>query len=159
EAMQEKQVTIGGETYALLEPFLVLATQNPLESEGTYTLPEAQLDRFMLKVHVDYPTRAEEKEVLLRLGGGDDIAVERLLTPEAILRSRRRIAGLYADQKVVDYIVDLVRATRDPGAVGRPELKALVGFGASPRASLSLLAAARAHAFLRGRDYVIPEDV
>ncbi len=159
EAMQEKQVTIGGETYALLEPFLVLATQNPLESEGTYTLPEAQLDRFMLKVHVDYPTRAEEKEVLLRLGGGADIAVERILTPEAILRARRRIAGLYADQKLVDYIVDLVRATRDPGAVGRADLKALVGFGASPRASLSLLAAARAHAFLRGRDYVIPEDV
>jgi MoxR-like ATPase len=159
EAMQEKQVTIGGETYALLEPFLVLATQNPLESEGTYTLPEAQLDRFMLKVHVDYPTRAEEKEVLLRLGGGEDIPVERLLTPEAILRTRRRIAGLYADQKVVDYIVDLVRSTRDPGAVGRTDLRALVGFGASPRASLSLLAASRAHAFLRGRDYVIPEDV
>jgi MoxR-like ATPase len=159
EAMQEKQVTIGGETYALLEPFLVLATQNPLESEGTYNLPEAQLDRFMLKVHVDYPSRAEEKEILLRLGGGEDIQVERLLTPEAIMRTRRRIAGLYADQKVVDYIVDLVRATRDPSAVGRAELRALIGFGASPRASLSLLAASRAHAFLRGRDYVIPEDV
>ena len=159
EAMQEKQVTIGGETYALIEPFLVLATQNPLESEGTYPLPEAQLDRFMLKIRVIYPSRSDEKEVLLRLGGGDEIPVERLLTPDAILRLRHRIAGLYADQKVVDYIVDLVRATRDPSAAGRNELKALVAYGASPRASLSLLAAARAHAFLRGRDYVIPEDV
>ena len=159
EAMQEKQVTIGGETYALVEPFLVLATQNPLESEGTYPLPEAQLDRFMLKIRVIYPSRSDEKEVLLRLGGGDEIPVERLLTPDAILRLRHRIAGLYADQKVVDYIVDLVRATRDPSAAGRNELKALVAYGASPRASLSLLAAARAHAFLRGRDYVIPEDV
>ena len=159
EAMQEKQVTISGETYALVEPFLVLATQNPLESEGTYPLPEAQLDRFMLKIRVVYPSRSDEKEVLLRLGGGDEIPVDRLLTPDAILRLRHRIAGLYADQKVVDYIVDLVRATRDPSAAGRSELKALVAYGASPRASLSLLAAARAHAFLRGRDYVIPEDV
>ena len=115
EAMQEHQVTIGGTTYPLEEPFLVLATQNPIENEGTYPLPEAQLDRFMLKVRVGYPSRDEEKEVLLRMSGGQEIPVERLLEPAAILAARDAIADLYMDQKVVDYIVDLVRATRDPG--------------------------------------------
>jgi MoxR-like ATPase len=159
EAMQEHQVTIGGTTYPLQEPFLVLATQNPIESEGTYPLPEAQLDRFMLKVRVGYPTRDEEKEVLLRMSGGQEIPVDRLLEPAGILAARNAIANLYMDQKVVDYIVDLVRATRDPGTVGLNDLKALVAFGGSPRASIALAQAARAHAFLRDRGYVIPEDV
>jgi MoxR-like ATPase len=159
EAMQEKQVTIGGTSFRLQEPFLVLATQNPIESEGTYELPEAQLDRFMLKVRVGYPTRDQEKEVLVRRSGLEETPVRRLLEPEVILGVRETIAGLYLDQKVVDYIVDLVRATRDPGAVGLSSLKPLVAFGASPRASLALTQAARAHAYLRGRGYVIPEDV
>jgi MoxR-like ATPase len=159
EAMQEHQVTIGGSTYPLEEPFLVLATQNPIESEGTYPLPEAQLDRFMLKVRVGYPSRDEEKEVLLRMSSGREIEVETLLEPEAILSARAAIANLYMDQKVVDYIVDLIRATRDPGLVGLNDLKALVAFGGSPRASIALAQAARAHAFLRERAYVVPEDV
>jgi MoxR-like ATPase len=159
EAMQEHQVTIGGTTYPLQEPFLVLATQNPIESEGTYPLPEAQLDRFMLKVHVGYPSRDEEKEILLRMSGGQEITVDRMLDTATILAARSAIAGLYMDQKVVDYIVDLVRATRDPGLVGLTDLKGLVAFGGSPRASIALAQAARAHAFLRDRAYVIPEDV
>jgi len=159
EAMQEKQVTIGGTTFTLEEPFLVLATQNPIEHEGTYPLPEAQLDRFMLKVRVGYPSRDEEKEVLLRMSSGHQIPVERLLDPAHILSLRESIAALYVDQKVVDYIVDLVRATRDPSSVGLATLKPLVAFGASPRASIALAQAARAHAFLRGRAYVVPEDV
>jgi MoxR-like ATPase len=159
EAMQEHQVTIGGTTFRLEEPFMVLATQNPIESEGTYPLPEAQLDRFMLKVRVGYPSRDEEKEVLLRMAGGQEIAVERLLDPAAILSARAAIAALYMDQKVVDYIVDLVRATRDPGLVGLTDLKPLIAFGGSPRASIALAQAARAHAFLRDRAYVTPEDV
>jgi MoxR-like ATPase len=159
EAMQEHQVTIGGATYPLEEPFLVLATQNPIESEGTYPLPEAQLDRFMLKVRVGYPSRDEEKEVLLRMSSGKDIPVERLLDPKAILSARLEIANLYMDQKVVDYIVDLIRATRDPGLVGLSDLRPLVAFGGSPRASIALAQAARAHAFLRERAYVVPEDV
>ena len=159
EAMQEKQVTIGGSTFKLEEPFLVLATQNPIESEGTYPLPEAQLDRFMLKVRVGYPSRDEEREVLERMGGGHEIPVERLLEPARILEARETIAGLYMDPKVVDYVVDLVRATREPGSVGLSDLKPLIAFGASPRASLALASAARAHAFLRGRNYVVPDDV
>jgi MoxR-like ATPase len=159
EGMQEHQVTIGGTTYPLEEPFLVLATQNPIESEGTYPLPEAQLDRFMLKVRVGYPTRDEEKDVVLRMSGGQEIGVERLLDPADILAARNAISGLYMDQKVVDYIVDLVRATRDPGLVGLNDIKPLVAFGGSPRASIALAQAARAHAFLRERAYVTPEDV
>jgi MoxR-like ATPase len=159
EAMQEHQVTIGGSTFPLEEPFLVLATQNPIESEGTYPLPEAQLDRFMLKVRVGYPSRDEEKEVLLRMSGGQEITVERLLDPASILSARSAIASLYMDQKVVDYIVDLVRATRDPGLAGLTDLKPLIAFGGSPRASIALAQAARAHAFLRDRAYVTPEDV
>jgi MoxR-like ATPase len=159
EAMQEHQVTIGGSTFRLEEPFMVLATQNPIESEGTYPLPEAQLDRFMLKVRVGYPSRDEEKEVLLRMSGGQEIAIERLLEPATILSARSAIASLYMDQKVVDYIVDLVRATRDPGLVGLTHLKPLIAFGGSPRASIALAQASRAHAFLRDRAYVTPEDV
>ncbi len=159
EAMQEKQVTIGGATFHLTEPFLVLATQNPIESEGTYPLPEAQLDRFMLKVRVGYPSRDEEREILLRMAGGVPIPVRKLLDPATILAARAEIAALYADQKVLDYLVDVVRTTREPGAAGLADLKPLIAFGASPRATIALAQAARAHAFLRGRGYVVPEDV
>jgi MoxR-like ATPase len=159
EAMQEHQVTIGGTSFLLEEPFLVLATQNPIENEGTYPLPEAQLDRFMLKVRVGYPTRDQEKEVLLRRSGITEAPVRKLLDPQTILALRETIAATYLDQKVVDYIVDLVRATRDPSVVGLANLKPLVAFGASPRASIALTQAAKAHAFLRGRGYVLPEDV
>jgi MoxR-like ATPase len=159
EAMQEKQVTIGGTTYYLEEPFLVLATQNPIEQEGTYPLPEAQVDRFMLKLRVGYPSREEEKEIMRRMAGGQNIPVQHAATPAAILEARRQIAELHMDERVLDYIVDLVHATRDPAAVLLPELVPLVEFGASPRASIALVQASRAHAFLRGRNYVTPEDV
>jgi len=159
EAMQEKQVTIGGESFFLGEPFLVLATQNPIEQEGTYPLPEAQLDRFMLKVRVGYPTRDAEKEIVARMASGRPIEVTRIADGDDILAARSAIAELFMDQKVVDYIVDVVRATREPAAVGLPELKPLIAFGASPRASIYLAQAARAHAYLRGRAYVVPEDV
>ena len=159
EAMQEHQVTIGGTTYKLPEPFLVLATQNPIEQEGTYPLPEAQLDRFLLKVHVDYPTRIEEREVLLRMAGGEPIPVDRVLDPKSILSARRAIAAVHLDQRLVDFIVDLVRATREPGSVGLASLTPLVAYGASPRASIALAQSARAHAFLQGRGFVVPEDV
>jgi MoxR-like ATPase len=159
EAMQEKQVTIGGTTYPLEEPFLVLATQNPIEQEGTYPLPEAQVDRFMLKLHVGYPSRDEEKEVLRRMAGGEPIEIEQVATPEAILAARRRIADLYMDQRIVDYIVEIVHSTRFPADAGLADLVPLVEFGASPRATLSLAQAGRAHAFLRGRAFVTPEDI
>jgi len=159
EAMQEKQVTIGGETHRLEEPFLVLATQNPIEHEGTYPLPEAQLDRFMLKVHVGYPSRDEEKEILWRMAGGRVPEVAAVADPEEIMALRTAVADLYMDQKIVDYIVDLVRATREPQALGLGEIKPLIAWGASPRASIYLAQAARAHAYLRGRAYVVPEDV
>src|SRR5713101_4741560 len=159
EAMQEKQVTIGGETFFLGEPFLVLATQNPIEQEGTYPLPEAQLDRFMLKVRVGYPTRDAEKEIVSRMASGRPIEVARVADADAILAARSAIAELFMDQKVVDYIVDVVRGTREPQAVGLAELKPVIAFGASPRASINLAQAARAHAYLRGRNYVVPEDV
>ncbi len=159
EAMQERQVTIGNDTHALAEPFLVLATQNPIEHEGTYPLPEAQLDRFMLKVFVGYPSRDEEKEILWRMAGGEPIPVDPVAAPQEILSTRRAIAELYMDQKIVDYIVDVVRATREPQAVGLREIRPLIAYGASPRASIYLAQAARAHAFLRGRQYVVPEDV
>ena len=159
EAMQEKQVTIGGETFFLGEPFLVLATQNPIEHEGTYPLPEAQLDRFMLKVRVGYPTRDGEKEIVARMATGRPIEVQRIAEADDVLAARSTIAELFMDQKVLDYIVDVVRGTREPAAVGLPELKPLIAFGASPRASIYLAQAARAHAYLRGRAYVVPEDV
>jgi MoxR-like ATPase len=159
EAMQEKQVTIAGETHTLEEPFLVLATQNPIEHEGTYPLPEAQLDRFMLKIYVGYPSRDEEKEILWRMASGRMPAMDAVADPEDILALRSAIADLYMDQKIVDYIVDVVRATREPQTVGLSELKPLIAFGASPRASIYLAQAARVHAFMRGRAYVVPEDV
>ncbi len=159
EAMQEKQVTIGGTTHVLEEPFLVLATQNPIEQEGTYPLPEAQVDRFMMKLHVGYPTREEEKEVLRRMAGGEPIAVDSVATPKQILDTRRHIAELYIDERVVDYIVEIVHATRNPDQAGLAELKPLIEFGASPRATLALAQGSRAHAFLRGRAFVTPDDV
>lgn len=160
EAMQERQVTIGGETHTLPEPFLVLATQNPIESEGTYPLPEAQLDRFLLKVKVGYPERGEEREVLDTMSvSSGSVALKRLAEPEQVLSARTTIESLHLDSRLADYIVDLVRATRDPAAVGLGNLGAMIAYGASPRASIALAQTARAHAFLRGRDYVSPEDV
>src|SRR5678815_684571 len=159
EAMQEKQVTIGGTTYKLEEPFLVLATQNPIEQEGTYPLPEAQVDRFMLKLRVGYPTRDEEKEIMRRMAGGAPIPVQHVASPDAILEARRRIAELYMDERIVDYIVELVHATRAPAEAGLKDLAPLIEFGASPRATIALAQASRAHAFLRGRTFVTPEDV
>ncbi len=159
EAMQEKQVTLGGQTFKLEEPFLVLATQNPIEQEGTYPLPEAQVDRFMLKLRIGYPNREEEKEIMRRMAGGEPIPIQQVATPEAILDARRRIAELYMDERIVDYIVDIVLATRAPGEAGMKELAPLIEFGASPRATIALAQASRAHAFLRGRTYVTPDDV
>ena len=160
EAMQEKQVTIGGTTFKLEEPFLVLATQNPIEQEGTYPLPEAQVDRFMLKLRVGYPTRDEEKEIMRRMASGD--ADRRRARRDAARRSSRRarrIAELYMDDRIVDYIVDIVHATREPAAAGSTDLAPLIEFGASPRATIALAQASRAHAFLRGRAFVTPDDV
>jgi MoxR-like ATPase len=159
EAMQEKQITIGGMTFKLAEPFLVLATQNPIEQEGTYPLPEAQVDRFMLKLRVGYPSRDEEKEIMRRMAAGDPIPVERVASPDAILAARARIADLYMDERIMDYIVDIVRATRTPDAAGLPDLAPLIEFGASPRATIALAQASRAHAFLRGRSFVTPDDI
>jgi MoxR-like ATPase len=159
EAMQEKQVTIGGTSFPLVEPFLVLATQNPIEQEGTYPLPEAQVDRFMLKLRVGYPTRDEEREIMKRMAGGEAIAVKQVADPEHLMEARRRIAGLFLDNRLVDYIVDLVHATREPAAAGLPDLVPLVEYGASPRATIALAQAARAHAYLRGRAFVSPDDV
>jgi MoxR-like ATPase len=159
EAMQEKQVTIGGTTYRLDEPFLVLATQNPIEQEGTYPLPEAQVDRFMLKLRVGYPSRDEEKEIMRRMASGEPIKVDRVASPSAILEARHRITELYMDDRIVDYIVDIVHATREPREYGLAELEPLIEFGASPRATISLAQASRAHAFLRGRAFVTPDDI
>jgi MoxR-like ATPase len=159
EAMQEKQVTIGGTTLVLEEPFLVLATQNPIEQEGTYPLPEAQVDRFMLKLHIGYPTREEEKEILRRMSSGEPIPVDQVATPRQILDMRHHIAELYIDERVVDYIVEIVHATRNPEQAGLGELRPLIEFGASPRATLALAQGSRAHAFLRGRAFVTPDDV
>jgi MoxR-like ATPase len=159
EAMQEKQVTIGGTTFKLEEPFLVLATQNPIEQEGTYPLPEAQVDRFMLKLRVGYPTRDEEKEIMRRMAGGEAIPIDRVATPEAVMAARARIADLYMDERIMDYIVDIVHATREPAAAGLDDLAPLIEFGASPRATIALAQASRANAFLRGRAFVTPDDV
>ncbi len=159
EAMQEKQVTIGDESHALEEPFLVLATQNPIEHEGTYPLPEAQLDRFMLKIHVDYPDREDEKEILWRMSSGEPIEIQPVAEASDILMLRQKISEVYMDQKIVDYIVDVVRATRDPQRVGLGNLQPLIAYGASPRATIYMAQTARAHAFLRGRTYVVPEDI
>jgi MoxR-like ATPase len=152
-------VTIGGTSFKLKEPFLVLATQNPIEQEGTYPLPEAQVDRFMLKLRVGYPSREEEKEIMKRMAGGETIAVQHVATPQSIMEARARIAELYIDERIMDYIVDIVHTTREPAAAGLQDLAPLIEFGASPRATISLAQASRAHAFLRGRAFVTPDDV
>jgi MoxR-like ATPase len=159
EAMQERQVTIGKETHTLPDPFLVLATQNPIEQEGTYPLPEAQVDRFLLKVVVTYPTRDQEVEILHRMATtGEPPVVTAVMKPEDILAARKVVDSIYLDEKVAKYIVDIVFATREPELIS-PELGALVEFGASPRATLALSLAAKAEAFLDGRGYVVPQDV
>ncbi len=159
EAMQERQVTIGGETYPLDDPFLVLATQNPVEQEGTYPLPEAQMDRFMLKVIVGYPNREQELEILGRMSKTrPNLKVSPVMSPEEIVKARGLVDKVYVDQKVQEYIVDLVLATRDPGKYGIG-LSELIQYGGSPRATINLTLAAKAHAFLDGRGYVIPQDV
>jgi len=159
EAMQERQVTIGEKTYPLPKPFLVLATQNPIEQEGTYPLPEAQVDRFMLKLVVTYPTKKEEKEILERMSTGRDIEVLPVMDPQKILELRQIVNQIYIDEKVKDYILDLVFATRAPQEYKLENLKPLISVGASPRASIMLTRAAKAHAFIRGRGYVTPDDV
>jgi MoxR-like ATPase len=159
EAMQERQVTLGGETHPLEPPFLVLATQNPIEQEGTYPLPEAQVDRFMLKLVVRYPGRDEEKEIIRLMAGRQPAPIEAVAGPEEVFAARREVNGVYMDEKITDYIVDVVRSTRHPDEVGASELRPLIHFGASPRASIYLAQCTRALAFLRGRDYVLPEDV
>ncbi len=160
EAMQERQVTIGETTFLLEEPFLVLATQNPIEQAGTYPLPEAQVDRFMLKIEVGYPTDAEEMEIMRRMARtGDPPALRPVADPEEILAARRVLNALYMDERVEEYIVELVLTSRDPSRQRLGKLGPLIEYGASPRASISLNLAARAHAFLRRRAYVTPEDV
>ena len=159
ESMQERQVTIGDETYPLDDPFLVMATQNPIEQEGTYPLPEAQIDRFMLKVKVGYPSREEERAILDRMAEEDEIAVEPVVSLDDIRALRHSVRLVYVDDKIKDYAVDLVHATRDPEGAGMSELTALIEFGSSPRATIFLVRAARAHAFIRRRGYVTPEDV
>lgn len=159
EAMQERQVTIGDATYPLDPLFIVLATQNPIEQEGTYPLPEAQVDRFMLKLKVTYPSRHEEREIMDRYATEPPPLVEPVVTPEVILRARRLVGEVYMDEKIKEYILDIVLATRDSKEYGLSELEGLIEYGASPRASIYLNRAARAHAFLDGRGYVTPEDV
>ncbi len=159
EAMQERQVTIGDGTHPLPNPFIVLATQNPIEQEGTYPLPEAQVDRFMMRVLVDYPTRDEERQIMDRMTGTVTPEIRPVCTPEELSSARRTVEQMYVDDKVKDYIVDVVHATRAPAKHGLRELEGLVEYGASPRASIALNLAARARAFLAHRGYVTPEDV
>jgi len=158
EAMQERQVTIGDQTYPLEEPFLVLATQNPIEHEGTYPLPEAQIDRFMLKLKIDYPDPKEERQILDLMSQDDPVSVARVVTPADILRVREVVKEVYVDDRIKDYIVQLVFATRKPQEF-KLDLKDLIQFGASPRATIYLAQASRAHAFIKGRGYVTPEDI
>ncbi len=159
EAMQERQVTIGESTFRLDEPFLVMATQNPIEQEGTYPLPEAQVDRFLLKVVIGYPTKEEEKQIVRQNISPERREVNSMVTPEEIIRAQKVVEQIYLDEKIERYIVDIVFATRYPGDYGLKELQGIISFGASPRASIGLARAARAYAFLRQRGYVIPEDV
>jgi MoxR-like ATPase len=159
EAMQERQITISNQTFKMDDLFLVLATQNPIEQEGTYPLPEAQVDRFMLKVIVDYPKRDEEKLIIRRMTSAEKPTVTPAVTPEQILRARTIVKNIFVDDKIVEYVLDLVSATRNPAAHGLRDLQTLIAFGASPRAGLSLIEAARAHAFLRQRNFVTPDDI
>ena len=160
EAMQERQVTIGDETYPLPEPFLVLATQNPLEQEGTYPLPEAQVDRFMLKAKISYPQKQEERDIMrMNLAGEGLPKVNKVTSPEDIVKARRVVEEVYMDEKIEKYIIDIIFATREPAEYNLEKLQPLIAYGGSPRASISRAKAARAYAFLRRRGYVIPEDV
>jgi MoxR-like ATPase len=159
EAMQERQVTIGDTTFPLEEPFLVMATQNPIEQEGTYPLPEAQVDRFMLKIVIDYPSREEELEILRRMTRGSIPQAGPVTDPGHILKARKTIYDIYVDEKIENYIVDIVMATRNPSLFGLDDLGSLIEYGASPRASIYLTVGSKAFAFLRGRGYVTPEDV
>ncbi|MCS6913700.1 MAG: MoxR family ATPase [Myxococcales bacterium] len=160
EAMQERQVTLGEQTFRLEEPFLVLATQNPIEQEGTYPLPEAQLDRFLMKVRVTYPSREEELKIIDRMAGpGAEPKVNRVMTPADILSAREAVRQVFVDDKVKRYVVDLVTATRDPVAAKLPQLKSLIEYGASVRASINLVKVAKANALLAGRNYISPHDV
>ncbi len=159
EVMQERQVTIGDTTFIVNEPFLVLATQNPIEQEGTYPLPEAQVDRFMLKMVVGYPTHEEERKIVDLMSIDQKIQVNKVVSPSEIIRARQAVESIYIDDKIKDYIVKLVGATRDATGAGIKDLKGLIAFGASPRASIYLTMAARAHAFIRRRGFVTPEDV
>jgi MoxR-like ATPase len=158
EAMQEKQITIGEHTFLLEEPFLVMATQNPIEQEGTYPLPEAQVDRFMLKLQVTYPTKSEEKEIMQRIAERNPVEIAAVTSPREIMEAREVVDQIYIDDKLQDYIVDIVFATREPKAFGVP-IEEMIGYGASPRASIYLNKAAKAHAFLQGRGYVTPQDI
>ncbi|HEY9014010.1 MAG TPA: AAA family ATPase [Gemmatimonadales bacterium] len=159
EAMQEKQVTIGGESLPLPELFLVLATQNPIEHEGTYPLPEAQVDRFLFKLLVTYPGREEEREVLDRMTAFAEPVARKVLEPEQVLRSRGLVHEVYVDGRIKEYVLDLIAATRDPTAAGLPDLAPLIEYGASPRAAIFLIRVAKAHAFVEGRAHVIPQDI
>jgi MoxR-like ATPase len=159
EAMQERQVTIGDQSFPLPAPFLVLATQNPIEQEGTYPLPEAQVDRFMLKVKVGYPTREEEKVIMDRMSGGKPPQAQKVIGLENLVRARELVHSIYMDEKVKDYILNVVFATREPGRYGLKDQADYIQFGASPRATIALSQASRAHAFLRHRGFVTPEDV
>ena len=160
EAMQERQVTIGDNTYKLPEPFLVLATQNPLEQEGTYPLPEAQVDRFMLKAKISYPKREEERDIVrMNLSGAGMPEPNKVISPEDIVKARKVVEDVYMDEKIEKYIVDIIFATREPASYNLEKLQSLIAYGGSPRASISLAKAARAYAFIRRRGYVIPEDV
>jgi MoxR-like ATPase len=158
EAMQERQVTIGGETFKLEEPFLVMATQNPIEQEGTYPLPEAQVDRFMLKLRVTYPTKSEEKEIMQRIAQRTSIEITHIINPKEIMESREVVDQIYIDDKLQDYIVDVIFATREPKAY-KIDVEGMIAYGASPRASIYLNQAAKAYAFLQGRGYVTPQDI
>jgi MoxR-like ATPase len=159
EAMEERQVTLGEQTFPLQDPFLVLATQNPIEQQGTYPLPEAQLDRFMLKVVIDYPTRAEERVILERMSADAPPPPGAIVNADIIRHAREVVNSIYVDEKIKEYVLNIVFATRDPAASGLKELRQLIEFGASPRATIFLLKAAKAHAFLRGRGYVTPDDI
>ncbi len=159
EAMQERQVTIGDRTYPLPDPFIVMATQNPIEQEGTYPLPEAQIDRFMLMVKVGYPSREEERKIMDRMTSMEPVKAQGVVTPTELLDAKKVIQQIYVDDKVKDYIIEVVFATREPEKHGLKDLAPLIEYGASPRASIALSMAARAHAFLRHRGYVTPEDV
>ena len=160
EAMQERQITIGGETFLLSQPFMVIATQNPIEQEGTYPLPEAQIDRFMLKLKINYPSKEEEKIIMQRMASNNShMKAQKVVQPETLLKTREVIDSIYIDKNLEDYILNLVAATRNPAVQSLPELTNLIQYGASPRASIFLHRLSKAYAFLKGRAFVVPQDI